>query len=197
VGQTGEPRSFGQALKIVSEMLLVDFVGALRYYYLVKFAGAWIIPRPLRFILYRLGGVRIQQARIASGIFVGGPGSNLSIGHGTSINVECFFDCLGKVTLGKQVMVGMGVMIVTSDHPLDPDGRPQRQSVGRDVVIGDGAWLGARCTILPGVTVGEGAVVSAGAVVTRDCRPFAVYAGVPARLVGHLRAQSDEGGTSV
>ncbi len=192
VGSTGSPKSFRQTLRILMHILRDDVVGAAQYYFVVKLAGAYFVPRPLRYVLYRIAGVRLQQSIIAPRLFIGGPPSNLTIGHGTGINLDCFFDCLAKVTLGRSVMVGMGVTIVTSDHPVGPDGRPQGQVVGRDVVIGDRAWLGARSMILPGVTVGEGAVISAGAVVTRDCRPYAVYAGVPARLIGQLPTEAGE-----
>lgn len=190
-GRTGAPKSLSQSVGIVLRMIVQDLATALRYYYMVRLAGARIVPRPVRFVMYRVAGVRLQQSKIAPGLFIGGPPSNLAIGHNTSINVDCFFDCLAKVTLGRNVMVGMGAMIVTSDHPVGPDGVAQGQVVGRDVVIGDGVWLGARTTVLPGVTIGEGAIISAGAVVTRDCRPYAIYAGVPARLAGHLPGGAD------
>jgi maltose O-acetyltransferase len=196
VGRSGDPKTLGQALSIVLRALRQDVVSAARHYYLVGLVGARIVPRPVRFLLYRMAGVHVEYSDLAPGIFLGWPPSNLTIGQGTTINIDCFFDCLGKVTLGRNVMVGMAAMIVTSHHPIAPDGRPQRQSVGLDVVIGDGAWLGARSTILPGVTVGEGAVISAGAVVTRDCKPFAIYAGVPARLVGRLQTETEEADAS-
>jgi acetyltransferase-like isoleucine patch superfamily enzyme len=189
VGRSGEQKSVGSVIASVLRMTRDDLVTALRYYYLVRFAGARLVPRPMRYGLYRMAGMRLQLNSIAPGLFVGGPASNLTIGPGTSINVDCFFDCLAKVTFGSGVMVGMGVTIVTSDHPIGPDGRPQGVPVGREVVIEDRAWLGARSMVLPGVTVGEGAIVSAGSVVTRDCRPFAIYAGVPARLVGHVQTE--------
>lgn len=191
VGRTGEPKTIGQAAGVVGRMLRDDFVTAVRYYFLVKLAGARIVPRPLRYVMYRGAGMRLHRNDIAAGLFVGGPASNLTIGHGTTVNVDCFFDCLAKVTLGASVMVGMGVMIVTSDHETGPDGRPLPQVVGREVVIGDRAWLGARSVILPGVTVGEGTTISAGAVVTRDCLPNAIYAGVPARLIGRVPGSAD------
>jgi acetyltransferase-like isoleucine patch superfamily enzyme len=191
VGSTGDPKTLGQVILIVARVLRDDLVAAMRYHYFVKLAGERAVPRPLRYLLYRIAGVRLQRSNIAAGLFLGGPPSHLTIGRGTGINVDCFFDCLARVTLGRNVMVGMGVTIVTSDHPVGPDGRPQRQVVGRDVVIEDDAWLGARSVILPGVTVGEGAIISAGAVVTRDCQPFAVYAGVPARLIQRLRTTDE------
>jgi acetyltransferase-like isoleucine patch superfamily enzyme len=192
IGRTGDEKTLGQVLRIVTRLVVEDLASSPRHYYLVRFVGARLIPRPLRFVLLRLAGVRLQQSDIGAGLFLGGPPSHLTIGHGTSINVDCFFDCLGKVTLGDGVMVGMGVTIVTSDHPIGPDGRPQAQPVARDVVVGDRAWLGARSMLLPGVTVGEGTIVSAGAVVTRDCRPFSVYAGVPARLIGQVPTRGGE-----
>ncbi|GAA1026501.1 hypothetical protein GCM10009557_04460 [Virgisporangium ochraceum] len=186
IGRSGAQKSVGSAIAIALRMTRDDVLEALRYYYVVKFAGARLVPRPMRYALYRSAGMRLQLNSIAPGLFVGGPASNLTIGPGTSINVDCFFDCLAKVTFGREVMVGMGVTIVTSDHPIGPDGRPQ-SVVGREVVIEDRAWLGARSMVLPGVTVGEGAIVSAGSVVTRDCRPNSIYAGVPARLVGQVK----------
>jgi maltose O-acetyltransferase len=183
----------GHVLWVVLKMTREDVAAALHYYYFVRLVGARLTPRVLRFLLYRWAGVRVEQSRIGPGLFLGGPPSNLSIGEGTTINVDCFFDCLGKVHLGRRVMLGMGVTIVTSDHPMGADGRPEPLPVARDVVIGDGVWLGARSMILPGVTVGEGAVISAGSVVSRDCRPFGVYAGVPARLVGQAAKESQQG----
>jgi len=190
VGRSGEQKSVGKAIGIALRMVRDDLIEALRYSYMVKFAGSRLVPRPARYVLYRIAGMRLQMNSIAPGLFVGGPARHLTIGPGTSINVECFFDCLAKVTFGSGVMVGMGVTIVTSDHPIGPDGRPSGEPVGREVVIGDRAWLGARSMILPGVTVGEGAIVSAGSVVTRDCREFGIYAGVPARLVGHVNTEA-------
>jgi maltose O-acetyltransferase len=74
-------------------------------------------------------------------------------------------------------------MIITSTHPIDGDGQVARMPVPSQVSIGDRCWLGARVTVLPGVTVGEGTIIGAGAVVTKDCKPGAVYVGVPARQV--------------
>jgi maltose O-acetyltransferase len=73
-------------------------------------------------------------------------------------------------------------MILTATHNL-VDGRVDHRRASRNVEIGDRVWLGARAMVLPGVTVGDGCVVAAGAVVTRDCEPDGVYAGVPARRI--------------
>ena len=80
----------------------------------------------------------------------------------------------------------MGTTLITSDHELG--GELQRMGRFRTapIMIGEGVWIGARTLVLPGVTIGDGCVVAAGAVVTADLDPHALYAGVPARLVRRL-----------
>ena len=186
VGRTGEPMSLVRAAGILLRWTREDVVRGFRHVYVNRLAGSHLIPRPVRFLIYRSVGAQVGRADIFAGLTITGRPQNLRIGHATGINVGCFFDCQGRVTVGERVMVGMGVTLITSDHPLGPDGRPQPAPAGRDIVIGDGVWLGARCMVLPGVTVGRGTIVSAGSVVTRDCLPDSVYAGVPARRVGPL-----------
>ncbi len=161
-----------------------DMLRASRHVYVNRVGGSHLVPRPVRFLVYRSAGMQVGRADIFPGLTISGRPQNLRIGHGTGINVGCFFDCEGRVTVGERVMIGMGVTLVTSDHPPGPAGRPHAAPAGRDIVIGDDVWLGARCMVLPGVTVGAGTIVSAGSVVTRDCMPHSVYAGVPARRVG-------------
>ena len=72
-------------------------------------------------------------------------------------------------------------MIITSVHEIGPGNEVAREPSYRDVRIGDRCWIGARATILPGVSIGAGTVVAAGSVVTKDCEPGAENAGVPAR----------------
>ena len=110
----------------------------------------------------------------------------LTIGQGCWVNIGCFFDLGAPITIGDQVAIGHQVVILTTSHEI---GTPQRRAsalYAKPVSIGTGAWLGARCTILPGVTIGAGAVVAAGAVVNRDVPPNAMVAGVPARIVKTL-----------
>jgi acetyltransferase-like isoleucine patch superfamily enzyme len=74
-------------------------------------------------------------------------------------------------------------MILTSDHAIDPDGQVSRTPTYGEVHIKDRCWIGTRVMIMPGVTIGEGTVIGAGALVTKDCDPGAVYVGVPAKRV--------------
>jgi maltose O-acetyltransferase len=120
-----------------------------------------------------------------------GPGDiyrKLQVGEGCWINLGCHFELGAEIRIGDRVSFGHEVMLLTSTHEVD-QGTAERRAVAvasKPVVIGDGAWLGARCTVLPGVTIGPGAVVAAGAVVHRDVPRDTVVAGVPARVVREL-----------
>lgn len=139
-----------------------------------------LLPLAVRRTLLRLGGVQLgamiwglQRCYFESG--------QVSIGDGAFVNAGCWFEGNGRIVLGRNCFLGPEVMIVTSVHEFGTGDEVQRAPKYRDVNIGDRCWLGARTMILPGVTVGEGTVVGAGAVVTKDCAPNALYAGVPAR----------------
>ena len=111
------------------------------------------------------------------------------IGRSCKISSHSFI-CDG-VTLEDGVFVGHGVMFTNDRVPraLTPDGRLQTDADWELIPtrVGRGASIGSNATVLPGVTIGEGALIGAGAVVTRDVPPYAVVAGVPARVVGDAR----------
>ncbi|WP_417374461.1 acyltransferase [Glutamicibacter protophormiae] len=113
--------------------------------------------------------------------FFGGP--DVIIGNRTFINVGVFFDGLGRITVGNDVHIAMETMLLTGSHIIGDGTRRAGILTASDLTVEDGAWIGARAIILPGVTVGAGTVIAAGAVVTSSCEPHALYAGVPARLV--------------
>ena len=143
-------------------------------------AMSFLLPVSLRRGLLRLAGLRIgakvtglKQCRFQS--------KQVSIGDGSFVNTGCQFEGLGRIDIGRHVFLGPQVMILTSTHEIGEDGQVARMPVARPVRVGDRCWLGARVMVLPGVTIGEGTIIGAGAVVTRDCKPGAVYAGVPAR----------------
>jgi glycosyltransferase involved in cell wall biosynthesis len=107
-------------------------------------------------------------------------GFQFSIGDNSVINRQCYIDTREKLVIGNNVNISNQVYIQTATH--DPYS-PTFDYVKGPVSINDHAWIGARAVILPGVTIGEGAVVGAGAVVTKDIPPYAIAVGVPARIV--------------
>ncbi|RCR67410.1 DapH/DapD/GlmU-related protein [Larkinella punicea] len=108
-------------------------------------------------------------------------GRFITLGKNVFINHACSFLDIGGITIEDEVQIGPRVNLTSENHPIDPADR--QTLIPKPVVIKRNAWIGAGATILPGVTVGENAVVAAGAVVSRDVPPNAVVAGVPAKVV--------------
>ena len=114
-------------------------------------------------------------------------GRKIFLGDRTIVNFGCLLD--GRhhaIRTGADVSIGPEASILTLGHDPQSSGFDNR---GGEVNIGDRVWIAYRAIIMPGVTLGEGAVVAAGAVVTRDVAPFAIVAGVPARQVGTRTAE--------
>lgn len=111
-------------------------------------------------------------------------GARLTIGADCSINYGVSIGCTELIRIGERCRLGPYVMIVDSafHELLDRSKRPASQPV----VIEDDVWIGAKASIMPGVTIGRGSVVGTAAVVTKDVPPFSVVAGVPARIVKTL-----------
>ena len=103
------------------------------------------------------------------------------VGDHTIINRRCTLDGRGGLRLGNYVSISPEVMLITSNHLKDD---PNFGVEDKPIVIEDYAWVGSRATVLPGVTIGKGAVVAAGAVVTKDVPAYAVVGGVPAKVIG-------------
>ncbi len=105
----------------------------------------------------------------------------LSIGDYSVIDRGCTLDARGRLTIGNNVNISPEVMILTAYH--DPDAIEEFQGVVKPVVVEDYAWIATRAMILPGVTIGRGAIVAAGSVVTKDVPPQAIVGGNPARFI--------------
>lgn len=150
--------------------------------YLNGIVASPVIPRVARYLALRLYGFQVGKCAVSSGIewFGSGP---VMIGERTFINRGCVINHSGAVTIGRDVAIGPGCLIVAASHEHGPGSQRAAAGYSAPVVVGDGAWLGARVTVLGGVTIGSGVVVAAGAVVTEDLAPDAVYGGVPAKLI--------------
>lgn len=103
---------------------------------------------------------------------------------GKNVIINGLIDCAEQVTIGDNVFSGHDIMILTGGHDPDKFGEERmRSSNSQPILIEDGVWLGTRCIILGGVTIGMNAVIGAGAVVTKDVPAYALAVGVPARVV--------------
>ena len=111
-------------------------------------------------------------------------GKNIKLGRGVFINEGCCFQDQGGIEIGDNVLIGQQVVIATLNHDLAPDKRANM--IPAPVKIGNNVWIGAHATILAGVTIGDNAVVAAGAVVTKDVPANAVVAGVPAKKIKEI-----------
>ena len=108
-------------------------------------------------------------------------GKNITIGKRVFINFGCHFQDQGGITIGDDVLIGSNVVLATINHGLSPDTRTDNCPAPID--IGRGVWIGSHVTVLPGVRVGDYAVLAAGAVVTKDVPAYTVVGGVPARVI--------------
>ena len=143
--------------------------------------GAYHTDEELRALMSRLVGYKVDDGfRLFPPVYTDF-GKNIKIGKDVFVNSGCCFQDQGGVTLGDGCLVGHNVVFATLDH----DKRPGRRGdmTAASIVVGKDVWIGAHATILKGVTIGDGAIVAAGAVVTRDVPPNTIAAGVPARVV--------------
>lgn len=162
--------------------------------------GMWPLPphvgTRLRVALLRMAGFQIGHGTVIWGTpMITGSGDlykRLRIGCDCWFNGGCFFNLGAPITIGDRVAFGHQVMVLTDSHAIGDQRRRAGPLEALPIQIGNGAWVGARATILPGVTIGEGAVVAAGAVVTKAVAPHLLVGGVPARPIRELTEDSHE-----
>jgi maltose O-acetyltransferase len=145
-----------------------------------------------RTALLRAAGFRIGASSAVMGsIDVTGPGALtelLTIGEKTIISGPLHINLGAAVRIGSGVNIGHDVLLLTIDHEMgDPEYRCG-PSLAAPIAIGDGVWIGSRVTVLPGISIGKGAVVATGAVVAHDVPPHTLAAGIPARFVRDLES---------
>jgi len=144
----------------------------------------------LRTAIWRAADVQVGKGSLVMGdIILSGSGSwssLVSVGNNTYITGPLRINVGAHVRIGNSVNIGHDCLFVTADHEIGPTERRAGQIAVRPIIIEDGAWIASRVTILPGVTVGHGAVVAAGAVVTSRVAPHTMVGGVPARVLRTL-----------
>lgn len=145
----------------------------------------------LRAALLRSRGIEVGEGTLVYGTpeLSGGEGRTfhkLTIGRHCRIGVDCAFEVGDLIAIGDRVVIDHQVMIITTTHELGPREHRAGPLVRHPVRIEAGAWIGARSMILPGVTVGAGAIVDPGSAVNRDVAPHTRVRGTPARQVEEL-----------
>jgi maltose O-acetyltransferase len=113
-------------------------------------------------------------------------GYNIYCGKRVYFNVNCVVLDVCKIEIGDHVLFGPNVHIYTATHPIDAEAR-RKQSIGKPVRIGSDCWIGGNAIILPGVTIGNGTIVAAGAIVTKNLPENVMAAGSPARIIKKLK----------
>lgn len=146
-------------------------------------------PEELRELMGRLTGKKVDDTFRLFPPFYTDFGKNITIGKDVFINSGCHFQDQGGITIGDGSLIGHNVVLATINHDLNPENG--RKNHYAPIHIGAHVWIGSNATILPGVSVGDWAVVGAGAVVTKDVPPFTVVGGVPARILKTLEGHSE------
>lgn len=163
-----------------------QFRPILRDLVLNAIASSVMLPKKLRpYFLSLFGHCIARTASIAPNCFLGS-WSGLSVGASSYINYGCFFDLGAETVIGRNAFVGYEVMFCTCSHAIGSESQRAGAPTVQSIVVGDGAWVGARSILMPGSVVGPGTIVAAGSVVTGVCSANSLYAGVPARWVRDL-----------
>lgn len=142
---------------------------------------AYHTPEEVRRLLSELFGYTVPASLRVFPPFYTDFGKNISVGENVFINACCHFQDHGGVTLGDGCQIGHNVVFATLNHGLSPEDRAF--TYPDPIVLERNVWVGSNATILQGVTIGENAVVAAGAVVTRDVPANTIVGGVPAKFI--------------
>ncbi len=143
--------------------------------------GSYHSPAEIRELMSRLTGKQVDESFMMFPPFHTDFGKNLSIGRNVFINACCCFQDQGGITIGDGALIGHKVVLATVNHGFLPEERAYNYPA--PITIGKNVWIGSGATVLPGVTVGDNAIVAAGAVVTKDVAPDTIVGGVPARFL--------------
>ena len=141
-------------------------------------------PAELTALFEELTGVPVPAGFALFPPFNADCGKNIRVGEDVFINSGCKFQDQGGIRVGSRVLIGHNVVLATLNHPLSPRERASMDPA--PIRIEDDVWVGSGAIVLPGVTIGRGAVVAAGAVVTKDVPPLTVAAGVPAKVLKQI-----------
>lgn len=138
-------------------------------------------PAVIRDLLRRITGSEIDESvAVFTPLYIN-YGKHTKIGKNVFINFDCTFLDLGGITIEDNVLIAPKVSLLSEGHPTAPENR--HALVPKAIHIKNNAWIGAGATILPGVTIGENAIVAAGAVVSKDVSDNTIVGGIPAKII--------------
>lgn len=186
-----------------------------RIIFRLRFKNVFI--NSLRVCYWRLLGAKIGKSSSISKIFITWPhqvaigqncilehfvyfhfdgiykfGPNIKIGNSVFLGTSCEFNIRKSISIGNNCLIAAGTRFIDHDHNISGTGKhPQKDGLEKEIVVHDHVWVGANAVILKGVTINEGAVVAAGAVVTHSIPPNEIWAGVPAKRIGIRNQQLD------
>ncbi|MBU1170048.1 MAG: sugar O-acetyltransferase [Proteobacteria bacterium] len=143
--------------------------------------GAYHEPDEIRAFFSRLTGKDIDESCFMFPPFYTDFGKNITLGKNVFLNTGCTFQDRGGITIGDGTQIGQNVVLTTLNHGFAPEER--NTTFPFPIVIGKNVWISANATVVPGVTIGDNAIIAAGAVVTRDVPANAIVAGVPAKII--------------
>ena len=146
--------------------------------------GSYHAPEEIRKLMSRLTGKKVDETFAMFPPFYSDFGKNIMIGKNVFINACCCFQDQGGITIDDGALIGHKVVLATINHGYLPEERGWCYPA--PIAIGKNAWIGSNATILQGVTIGDNAIVAAGAVVTKDVAPDTIVGGVPARFIKNV-----------
>ena len=151
--------------------------------------GSYHTPDEIREIMERLTGRPIDPSFGLFPPFYTDCGKNIKLGKNVFINSGCRFQDQGGITIDDGALIGHNAVLATLNHNPDPEKR--NNLLPAPIHIGKKVWLGANVTVLPGVTIGDNAIVAAGAVVTKDVEPNIIVGGIPAKFIKKILKNSE------
>ncbi|MCR4588346.1 MAG: sugar O-acetyltransferase [Lachnospiraceae bacterium] len=156
--------------------------------------SAYHTPEELITLMSELTGKEVDETFRLFPPFYTDFGKNITFGKHVFINSCCHFQDQGGIEIGDGSLIGHNVVLATINHDLRP--AYQRKNHYKPVKIGKNVWIGSNSTVLPGITIGDWAVVGAGSVVTKDVGPYTIVAGNPARVIRRLSEEEIKEGIS-
>ena len=141
-------------------------------------------PEKIRELFSELTASEIDETCLIMPPFYTEFGKNIKLGKRVFINMCCHFQDNGGIEIGDGTMIGSNVTIVTLNHDINPKTRVN--ATPEPVKIGKNVWIGSKCTILPGITIGDNSIIGAGSVVTKNIPDNVVAVGNPARIIKEI-----------